>query len=204
MKPIKNSRKLLALAACVFPLLSNAMAIDSSQSSQENFKPTNTSSCCQSTLGVLSPVTNNANLTYGSYLFGNLQTSKEHSSYNTWTFSLAQNSQIELGFVNFDADLNMKNTKSKAGRGIQLELFDNKKNSLGAVGKDSSLNLLLAANINYSLVVSSADKRKLHSPYVGKLLVNPPAAVPLGDALPMFTASLLMLGFKLRARFQKR
>jgi len=200
MKPFKKLNRLLLAATCASPLLANATGIDLvnwNHAASDYSKHGNNA-------GLLSPYSTNAGLTTGKYSFGQFESpflSKQFS--DKWTFSLAENSQVTLDID--EIEIAIRKSRLLDLQNLKLELFDGGNHSLGSIGDNRSLNLLLAANTNYSFVVSGAAAGLLGGFYLGKLQIfgaGTPTPVPIGDGLTMFTATLLLLGWQLRMRMR--
>jgi hypothetical protein len=222
MKSIQTIRRLFFVAACVTPFMANASAVDftryvdrgfnqykgdhrySDTVSQKNKNPgfnrvspqsTHSSCCNNSNLGWLSPVTStNVELVNGNYSFGQFESAFNRLFTDNWTFSLAEDSQVNLSI----SSLNLSNLSKISD--LQLQLFDGSKNLLGSITANHSLNLMLADDTQYSFTVSGAARGILGGFYLGNLQVCPPTAVPIIGALPMFSAALMLLGLRKRAR----
>lgn len=211
MKSLRKFTQLLVLVACATPLLANATAVNISRpndySYRKNLDPRKSqklnkvpaTTCCTNGgfgngLNFLSP-TGNVNLAQGTYQFGQFESSFNPTFADKWTFSLAGASQVKLTLSDQDPSGSFSNLLDITN--LKLELFDQNNQSLGSLTKNAPLNIQLAANGQYSFLVSGKARGILGGFYYGKMEVAP---VPIGDSLPMFTAALLMLGWQFRHR----
>ena len=200
MKLPRKLNLLLLIVVCAAPVLANASSFDFSQARYRGFsrsdnthKSVNFFNGNDRSLRLLQPSANaNSNLTNGTYQFGQFESSFSGNFTDNWRFSLAENSQVSLTV----SALNLGNLLGIKGLG--LKLFDASNNLLGSITSANSLNLLLAANTQYWFSVSGSARGIFGGAYLGTLKVSTPTAVPIGYSLPMFTAALLLLGWKLR------
>jgi hypothetical protein len=219
MKSLIKLSHLLLIVACASPLLANASSVNMGRPndysykknsivrSGPDFRKNNTSStpCCNtnhsnSELRLLSPIANsNNNLAQGTYQFGQFESSFNRTFADRWTFTLEKNGGVSLSVFNQDPGGLYSGLVNATN--LQLQLFDGSNKFLGSIDSNHALSLSLLANTQYSFVVSGAARGLLGGFYLGKLDIGAPvAAVPIGDALPMFTAALLLLGWQFRVR----
>jgi hypothetical protein len=213
MKSLRKLTQLLLIVVCAVPVLANATAVNisrpndysymRSQDPRKSVKLTKVpvASCCSNIgLNLLSPTTNaNTNLVQGNYQFGQFESSFNPTFTDKWTFSLAGNSKVTFTLSDQDPSGNFSNLLSMAN--LELKVVDKNNTTLGSITNNHSLDLMLAANDQYSFLASGSARGKFGGFYFGKMDVTP-AAVPIGGTFPMFTAALLLLGrkFRLRAR----
>lgn len=201
MKSLRKLNRLLLIVVCTAPVLANASAFDFSNARHRGFsRSDNTQKSAKffnahnRSLSFLQPSANaNSNLANGTYQFGQLESSFPVTFSDKWSFSLAESSQVNLTVSALNAGKNLFRIT-----GLGLSLFDTNNNLLGSITSANSLNLLLAANTQYWFSVSGSARGIFGGAYLGALKVSPPTAVPVGYSLPMFTAALLLLGWKLR------
>jgi len=213
MKPFRklvfrvvSSAVFLTSALCM-PAMANHIAV------QEDFASTRedhtrgmhgnrsdgSESCNSAKIGLLLPTANaNVDLSSGNYMFGQFHSSFSPNFSDAWTFSLVQDSKVTLQF--FDAALGPKLGKLLNADQLSLSVFDNSHNLLGSANSHGLLNLELSGAVNYSLAVSGVSTGMLGGFYLGSMQVSPPAAVPLGDTLPMYLSALLVFGWRYGVR----